>query len=60
MAGAKMLLSVLDRLAIVALFTVKELLVMTVALRLVRQARAGVRPGWVDFFGIRECCSLAL
>ena len=54
MAGAKMLLSVLDRLAVVALFTVKELLVMTVALRLVRQARACVSPGWVDFFGHRE------
>lgn len=52
MAGAKMLLSVLDRLAVVTLLAVKELLVMTVALRLVRQARASVRPGWVDFFGV--------
>ena len=45
MAGAKILLSVLDQLAVVTLLAVKELLVMTVALRLVRQARTSVRPG---------------
>lgn len=36
MAGAKVLLSVLDRLAVVTSLAVKELLLMTVALRLVR------------------------
>jgi hypothetical protein len=36
MAGAKMLLSVLDWLAVITSLAVKQLLVMTVALRLVR------------------------
>jgi hypothetical protein len=53
MTRAEMLLSILNRLAVVALLAVKELLVMPVAFRFVRQTHTSVGLGGMDFLSAR-------